>query len=164
MFTYAVKVDIGVSAKNNDDRALIGKELVVEGEISGSCCKSYISSAVFDGVSGMTMGYKAAETAAEYLKILDKESVSAFDIRKCIEEANIKIRTMQTVENIPKGMRTTIAGFYADEKHIIIYNAGDSRVYRFRYRFFTQLSKEHSLVQQMIDAEQIIIEEAKKTF
>ena len=45
-----------------------------------------ISSAVFDGVGGMAMGYKAAETAAEYLKILDKESISAFDIRKCIEQ------------------------------------------------------------------------------
>ena len=59
------------------------------------------------------------------------------------------------------GLRTTIAGIYTDSEKFFVYNAGDSRVYRFRYKYFTLLSKDHSLVQDLIDMGEVSFEDAK---
>jgi protein phosphatase len=161
MYTYAVKVDKGAYEENNDDRALVGSMLVTDGESGGSISSGTILAAVCDGVGGMAQGYRAATDTLECIKCLDREGVVSEDIRAAIEQANKQIRNTQNAENLQNGLRTTIAGIYASDNNLMVYNAGDSRVYRFRYRFMTQLSKDHSLVRDMLDIGEITEEEAK---
>lgn len=155
MFSYAGKVDIGIYEKSNDDRILIGSHLLTNGVFSGKTDNPYIIAAVCDGVGGLAQGYRAAMTTLEMFSHLDKPDVSSEIIKNVIETSNKRVRNIQSIENMHNGLRTTIAGVYADSDRFIVFNAGDSRVYRFRYRFFSQLSKDHSLVQDLVDMGEI---------
>ncbi|MCM1086643.1 MAG: SpoIIE family protein phosphatase [Muribaculaceae bacterium] len=161
MFSYAGKVDIGVYEKQNDDRLLIGSHILTDGEFSDSTEKDYIVATVCDGVGGMVEGYRAAMIALETCSHLNRPGVTTVDIKEMIEVSNRRIRNIQSMENLQNGLRTTIAGIYADKEHFIVFNAGDSRVYRFRFKYFTQISKDHSLVQELIDIGEITPDEAK---
>ena len=161
MFSYAGKVDIGVYEHQNDDRLLIGSHIITNGEFSGKTDNSYIVATVCDGVGGLAQGYRAAMTTLEVMSHFDRKGVSPDEIKDAIELSNRRIRNIQSIEALQNGLRTTIAGIYSDDEKFYVYNAGDSRVYRFRYKYFSQLSKDHSLVQDLIDMGEISIEEAK---
>ncbi len=161
MFSFAVKVDIGVYEESNDDRALIVNHIVTDGELCGKINHDHIVATICDGVGGLAQGYRAAMMTLETVSQLNAFGRSEEDIRQLIEAANQKIRQCQIDENLRNGLRTTIAGIYADASHFFVYNAGDSRVYRFRYKFFSQLSKDHSFVQDLVDMGKITPEEAK---
>lgn len=161
MYTYAAKVDIGVSEEQNDDRVLVASILLTDGEISGILDSENIIAAICDGVGGLAQGFRAAMTTLERVSHLNKTGISIDQIREAIEEANTRVRNIQSIENLHNAMMTTIAGVYSDGERFIVFNAGDSRVYRFRYKYFMQLSKDHSLVQDLIDLGEITPEEAK---
>lgn len=161
MYTYAVKVDLGVYEKQNDDRALIGPVLLTDGTLSGKTDREDLIAAVCDGVGGMAQGYRAATTVLEVFSHLNRPDVSCADIRESIEESNTRLRNLQRTENLFNGLRTTIAGIYTCKDRFIVFNAGDSRVYIFRYKYLMQLSKDHSLVQDLLDLGRITDEEAR---
>lgn len=162
MYRFSVKVDIGVSEETNDDRALVGSTIVSDGELHGQCDNEYIVASVCDGVGGLAKGYMAATKTLEEIKNLNQEDMTIDNIKKSIEIANNNVLQAQIDENMQHGMRTTIAGIYADKEKFYVYNVGDSRVYRFRFKYLMQLSKDHSLVQDLIDLGEITPEEAKK--
>jgi protein phosphatase len=161
MFSYAGKVDVGPYEESNDDRILIGSHLLIDGQFSGKTEKPYIVAAVCDGVGGLAQGNRAAMTTLEMFSHLDKPGISTETIKETIEVANKRIRNIQSMESLQDGMRTTIAGVYADDNRFIVYNAGDSRVYRFCYRYLNQLSKDHSYVQDLVDIGEITPEQVK---
>lgn len=161
MYSFAGKVDIGVYEHQNDDRLIIGSHILTEGEFSGNTDRSCIIAAVCDGVGGLAQGYRAAMTTLEVVSHLNRNDVTLEDIKDAIEISNKRIRNIQSVEGLQNGLRTTIAGIYSAENKFYVFNAGDSRVYRFRYRFFSLLSKDHSLVQDLIDMGKLSVEDAR---
>lgn len=161
MFTYSSKVDIGVYEEQNDDRAIVGPIILTDGEISGDIQKNHVIACICDGVGGLAHGNRAAMITLEVMSHLNRSAITSADILSSIEIANQRIRYTQSIENLQDGLRSTIAGIYADENRCYVFNAGDSRVYRFRYKYFTQLSKDHSLVQDMVDLGEITPDEAR---
>ena len=161
MYTYAMKVDIGVSEKQNDDRALLSDILLMGSCLSGKLEQDSVIAAVCDGVGGLEQGYRAAMCCLERISHLGKADITKEEIHEAIEEANVRIRNMQSMEKLHRGMMTTVAGIYANAEKFFVFNAGDSRVYRFRYKYLMQLSKDHSLVQDMMDMGEITPEEAR---
>lgn len=161
MYSFMGLVDKGVYEEQNDDRIIIGSHILTDDIYSGKTDRPYIVASVCDGVGGLAQGYRAAMTTLELFSHLNRSDVTETVISDYIEIANRRIRNIQCVENQQNGLRTTIAGVYADENRFIVFNAGDSRVYRFRYKYLSQISKDHSLVQDMIDIGEIDIEEAK---
>ena len=161
MYTYAMKVDIGVSEKQNDDRALLSDILLMGSCLSGKLEQDSVIAAVCDGVGGLEQGYRAAMCCLERISHLGKADITKEEIHEAIEEANVRIRNMQSMEKLHRGMMTTVAGLYANAEKFFVFNAGDSRVYRFRYKYLMQLSKDHSLVQDMMDMGEITPEEAR---
>ncbi len=160
MYTYGIKVDIGVEEHRNDDRAMAGTLLVEDGTVTGQIPEDYISAIVCDGVGGLADGYKASSLTLEKCKVLQKPGTTPDEILALIEECNRAIIEKRTAEGTT-GMMTTIAGIYADADHFYVYNAGDSRVYRQRHRYLMLLSKDHSLVQDLVDLGEITPEEAR---
>jgi PPM family protein phosphatase len=71
--------------------------------------------------------------------------------RKAINHANSDIYTMAHTEAECQGMGTTVVTglIYGDK--ITIGNVGDSRLYRLRSGELRQLTKDHSLIQELID-------------
>lgn len=160
MYRYAAISDIGPEFQTNDDRILIGNTLLHEGKISGISNESFLAAGVADGVGGLQMGYKAAEIALEYFSELNKPGIERTDIRNSVENANDAIISTQNAWQKPDGLRTTLAAVYLSDCSSYIINAGDSRVYRLRNGKLECLSKDHSVVQNLVDSGDISEEEA----
>ena len=161
MYTCAAKVDIGMSENHNDDRMLLGNNLIDSGTVTKRIEADPLLAAVCDGVGGRARGYAAAEITLRVLAVLNRTGVGEDTLRDAIEEANRRVRAYQQEENIPNGARTTLAGAYAEGNGLYVFHAGDSRVYRFRHKYVMQLTKDHSYVQDMIDLGELTAEQAK---
>ncbi|WP_027468949.1 Stp1/IreP family PP2C-type Ser/Thr phosphatase [Deefgea rivuli] len=69
----------------------------------------------------------------------------------------------QTAEQHPQcaGMGTTLVGALFYDNHLAVAHVGDSRAYRFRQQELTQLSRDHSFLQEQIDAGLLTAAEAR---
>ena len=72
-------------------------------------------------------------------------------LKKAINQANSTIYNMAQSEPMCKGMGTTIVAGLVQDDNIIIGSVGDSRLYRLRDTKFQQITKDHSLIQELID-------------
>lgn len=156
---YAVKVDIGVK-ETNDDRVLVSGRIVNESFISGECVLPDIA-VVCDGCGGYAGGDIAAQTVLELLQKEKSETLLdanylADVLDKCQEAVFRKKKEMPQFS----GMCTTIAGCIFGEEGMVIFHAGDSRVYRYDGINLAQMTVDHSVVQQMVDMGEITEKEA----
>ena len=102
--------------------------------------------AVCDGVGGEEAGECASLLAVETLSKHEGE-----DFLKYIDKANKNIcYEIKKQKGIRMG--STLALLTVEGNKAEIYNVGDSRIYIFREGKLKQLSKDHTRVQQMIDA------------
>ena len=119
--------------------------------------------AVADGMGGHNAGDLASKCTVE---ILEREIEESTDtnikdiIRQAIYKANEKIIEMAERDSKLEGMGTTLV--VATIVHNMIYfaNVGDSRLYLINHTI-TQLTKDHSLVEEMVRLGGIKPEEAR---
>lgn len=161
MYTYAAITDIGPYYEKNDDRILVADEVLSVGESSGSWEKEYFLTAICDGVGGLDCGYEAAQTGLLTIRELSGRHPDRSSIRSAVETANTDIRMQQEHRGLVDGMRTTLAGISVYGKDAYVFNAGDSRVYLYRKERIHRLSKDHSVVQELIDVGKLTEEEAR---
>ena len=161
MFVYSALVDIGVSEKHNDDRATVNGRMLDSGEICGSTEEGYILAAVCDGAGGVRQGGRAAHISAELISQENRSGLTAGELRAAIEDINRRILEISDKEDAKGELMTTVAGVYISGEDFMVFNAGDSRVYRLRGQYLRQLSKDHSYVQDLVDIGKITPEEAQ---
>lgn len=127
-----------------------------------------------DGMGGHTKGDVASETAVttviEYFKkhiaVIEKlykaedvDKVKEF-FKRAIANANEKVYQLSQREE--KGsMGTTLVMTYVMQDKALIANVGDSRVYLHRQEELSQLTTDHSYVQELVKMGVITREEAK---
>jgi serine/threonine protein phosphatase PrpC len=111
--------------------------------------------AVCDGVGGHEKGEVASRMACELLAIfaLD-DDVSAGDVVAVLHEIQEKL-----CAELGERAGTTVAGLALAGGRAVVFNAGDSRVYRLDEVKMTRLSYDHSLVQTMVNKGHISEEE-----
>jgi protein phosphatase len=120
---------------------------------------------VCDGMGGHAGGKEASELAVRtILEIVQaaSEKTSARDaLRVAIEEANRRVWSMSTKEG---GYRpgSTVVAVLAHPGGAEIAHVGDSRVYLVHSGAITQITKDHSMVQEMVDRNLIKAEDAAK--
>jgi len=90
---------------------------------------------------------------------LDRHSVL---IRDAVNGANSNIYKTAQEDERCQGMGTTVVTALAYNNRISIAHVGDSRLYRIRGDDFKQITKDHSLVQELIDRGIFSPEEAEK--
>ncbi|MCH9663181.1 MAG: protein phosphatase 2C domain-containing protein [Gammaproteobacteria bacterium] len=145
--------DIGLFRKNNEDNV--------------GCYGDLGLGVVADGVGGYLSGQIASQIAVDqiYKQVFNsvgwvaggfvdkKERLrrSGLLLRKSIENINTIIHQAARDEYRYRGMSTTIVAFLIFDNTISIAHVGDSRAYLFRDGRMSQLTKDHSLVQSMID-------------
>jgi len=107
-----------------------------------------------DGMGGHAGGAVAAELCANTIVKVLQESTET-DTQKAIAfaiaQANEVIHTRASTELSLKGMGTTCVVTVTDEQYIWFSHIGDSRLYQYSNNQLTQLTKDHSYVQQLID-------------
>jgi protein phosphatase len=123
--------------------------------------------AVADGMGGHAAGEVASRIAVEALATLAAQSPDRTeDVAEVLREANRRI--LQSQEDSPdqRGMGTTVAGLTVVDaggrEHWVVFNIGDSRVYRLADNRMSLVTRDHSEVRELMDAGLIDAAEAAR--
>ena len=117
---------------------------------------------VADGVGGGTAGGRASKYAVEHV-LHDYYHHDSEDLEERLSDAfrsaNRGVFDFASDLSSGKGVGTTLVAAITFGERLVIGNVGDSRAYRLRGNQVTQLTKDHSLVQQLLDAGELAPEE-----
>lgn len=112
--------------------------------------------AVADGLGGHAAGEVASGIAVEALRVLaDHDVAGPDDVVAAVAEANRRILAAQHAHREQRGMGTTVTGLaltVGPEPRWVVFNVGDSRVYRIDADGIEQLTRDHSEVRELVDA------------
>jgi protein phosphatase len=152
-FACAARTDVGVVRSGNEDSYLMADDrgLFV----------------VADGMGGHAAGEVASEMAARLVAETYRPARGMSDdelmaqMVSAIRAANAAIfeRTLQ--EHDKRGMGTTVTALALLPRRYLIGQVGDSRAYILRGTTLTQVTKDHSYVQEQVDAGRLSPEEAR---
>ena len=124
-----------------------------------------------DGMGGYNAGEVASSMATSFIKSelgrwLSEASLNASDtdVRRamdiCVDNANRAIFNAANSNPQYAGMGTTlVVGVFRDSR-LLMGHVGDSRAYRLRGSRLTQITHDHSLLQEQIDSGLITLEQA----
>jgi protein phosphatase len=152
-FACAARTDVGVVRSGNEDSYLMADDrgLFV----------------VADGMGGHAAGEVASEMASRLVAETYRPARGMSDdelmaqMVSAIRAANAAIfeRTLQ--EHDKRGMGTTVTALALLPRRYLIGQVGDSRAYVLRANTLTQITKDHSYVQEQVDAGRLSPEEAR---
>ncbi|HET8862672.1 MAG TPA: Stp1/IreP family PP2C-type Ser/Thr phosphatase [Solirubrobacterales bacterium] len=131
----AFRTDTGRQRSENEDSLFVRAPIFV----------------VADGMGGAQAGEVASKTAADaFDRDLPEASPEQF-LRETIEAANRRIHELARADPSRAGMGTTITAAIVDaqKEEVGIGHVGDSRAYRLRRGRLEQLTRDHSLVEEM---------------
>ncbi len=151
------RTDVGLVRDNNQD--------------SYSVCElenGAVLAVVCDGMGGAAEGALASTEAVRVIKdrISEKyyEGMSDISIRSlmisAVEKANKFIYDLSQTNEKYEGMGTTVVALLAVDNEAYIAHAGDSRAYKISNGEINQLTRDHSVVQRMLENGEITAEEA----
>ena len=153
MRSYGV-TDIGRNRNTNQDYIFYSDEPV------GMLPNLYI---VADGMGGHNAGdYASSFSVNRFVELVREREDShiVLAMREAIEIVNEELFIKGTVEEECKGMGTTFVAAVVDGNIMYIMNIGDSRLYVVD-RELTQVTMDHSLVEELIRSGELNREEAK---
>jgi protein phosphatase len=113
--------------------------------------------AVADGLGGHAAGEVASRLAVEALAELDEHPPTRpEDVAGALADANRRIQEGQGQERGQRGMGTTATGLALASveggERWVVFNIGDSRVYRVADGHIAQVTRDHSEVRALMDA------------
>jgi protein phosphatase len=122
---------------------------------------------VADGMGGHAAGEVASRIAVEALGHLVEHPPSRpEDVARVLHAANDGILRSQERDPQQRGMGTTVTGLTVlddgGREHWLVFNIGDSRVYRVAGDRLSQITRDHSEVRELLDAGLIDEEEAAR--
>ncbi|MBE6918192.1 MAG: Stp1/IreP family PP2C-type Ser/Thr phosphatase [Ruminococcaceae bacterium] len=130
---------------------------------------SFTSAIVCDGMGGVAGGRLASSIAVERfqneIEQVLQESMSLQQIGQAadyaVSLANDAIRKRAAEEAAYQHMGTTLVCALARDKQVVIINVGDSRAYHISRDGIRQISRDHSLVEVLVERGDLTPEEAK---
>jgi protein phosphatase len=119
--------------------------------------------AVADGMGGAQAGEVAARIAAESFDThLGDSGTPGERLTRVATEANRRIFELSHEDASHSGMGTTLTGALVSEDEVTIVHVGDSRAYLFRDGELRQLTRDHSLVEELRRRGRLTSEEAEE--
>lgn len=144
---YSAATDVGRVRTVNEDSFLVAPPVFV----------------VADGMGGYELGDVASAIVVEEFEALrDCAVVEPSDLESCISRARARIRALATDTTAPGS--TVLAAAYVEQSargYWVIAHEGDSRAYQWNRGDLTRITKDHSIVQELIDEGRITDEEAQ---
>ncbi len=160
---YSCDSHIGKVRKNNEDYCM--------GEVIETSFGSVGIFALADGMGGHNKGEVASKLAVEniihFLKenLLQSSNIKIDYIDDIIKQAYNNVNLLiynESISNIEyEGMGTTLTIAIVYKDMLYVANVGDSRCYLLQKSEFNQITKDHSVVQELIEANIITKDEAK---
>jgi PPM family protein phosphatase len=137
--------DLGRQRQGNEDNLFVRAPLFV----------------VADGMGGAQAGEVASEMAVESFDAGLPGGEPAAGLVKVIEEANRRIHDRSRAEAKRAGMGTTVTAAYVGEQEVTIAHVGDSRAYLLRDGELIRLTRDHSLVGELVARGKLTEEQAE---
>jgi serine/threonine protein phosphatase PrpC len=138
VLSWAARTDVGHRRAANEDSVVVGLPIF----------------AVADGMGGHAAGDRASAAIATRLSKETGPFAELPAIEQAFIDAGAEIDALS--EGIPLGVGTTVTGaalvFDQPEPSFLVFNIGDSRVYRFERNELSQVTVDHSVVQELVDA------------
>ena len=146
---YAARSDLGLGPKSrNEDSGYAGPNLLV----------------LADGMGGHAAGDVASSMIVGELAPLDEEDVTADQAIPLLEEAlhsaNAHLTKAMRENSDLAGMGSTTIVMLRTGNKLAMAHIGDSRAFMLRGDTFSQITKDHSFVQQLVDEGRISKEDA----
>ncbi len=148
-YTFCAQTDAGRTRKNNEDSVVFDEATHL--------------AVLADGMGGYNAGEVASGMATAFIKtelvrwLLEAgEQAQPGQVRRaieiCVHNANLSIFNSAASNPHYAGMGTTLVmGVFRGSK-LLLAHVGDSRCYRLRGQELAQITKDHSLLQEQIDA------------
>jgi PPM family protein phosphatase len=142
--------DVGRVRQMNEDRYLADERIF----------------AVADGVGGHQAGEVASQTSVEtLLRAFSEGEHTTEGLVHAVEEANAAVWQLAQGSREKRGMGTTLTALAlvqeAGEEQLALANVGDSRAYILQQGELTQLTEDHSLVEEMVREGKLTAAEAQ---
>ena len=147
-----IRSDVGVGRSLNEDYAAYIEE------------EDYKLYVVADGMGGHNAGEVASEMAVNAVKLYVKDNYKRDGsnvLENAILFANEKIYDKARCGSEYKGMGTTLVAALVYEDNVIVANVGDSSCFGIIGNDIIKITKDHSLVQELIDSGSITEEEGR---
>lgn len=157
-FNYAVLTDTGRTRAHNEDAVAIVPS-----------CRLVV---LADGMGGYAAGEVASDIAVSVITDVIQQHFLHQPIVPdelwqvlvdAVLEANTAIIAAALDEPTYRGMGATLVAGLFDQDRLIVAHAGDSRAYRLRNGMLTVITRDHSVLQERIDAGLITVEQARSS-
>lgn len=148
--------DIGLIREINQDYLYVSEDPV------GNLPNLFI---VADGMGGHKAGEYASRLAVESIvgQVSESSKENPIEILdRAVCEANKLLLEYADSDSEMKGMGTTVVVATLFDRHLIVGNVGDSRLYVVSDAKATQITEDHSLVQEMVRMGQLDAEAARE--
>ena len=128
---------------------------------------TYGLAVVCDGMGGANGGRQASSMVVETIKrMVETEPFDGSDIRSffqnMIDTSNRLVYEAAEEDNLLAGMGTTLVMAFVNDKKAYFANVGDSRGYYITNGSISQITKDHSAVQELVDSGHLTERQAKK--
>ncbi|HEY4158541.1 MAG TPA: protein phosphatase 2C domain-containing protein, partial [Polyangiaceae bacterium] len=167
------RTDVGQIREHNEDNFLVADltrktRSLMEGDREQLVAQRGTVMGVCDGMGGAAAGEVASQLAVDiiYEKLASAEPPKSHDdlarrLVHAVEEAGIRIFNEARADRTRRGMGTTSTIATLLDARLFVAQVGDSRAYILRSGKLTQVSRDQSLVNQLIEAGQLTEEEAE---
>lgn len=144
---YSARSDVGLVRQGNEDSGYAGGHMLV----------------VADGMGGHAAGELASATVIAMFAELDREPPGdqvLTAMADAVDEAHDELGRIIASSPDFAGMGTTVTAMSWEGDRVALAHVGDSRAYLLRDGELTQLTKDHTFVQTLVDSGRITYEEA----
>ena len=157
---FAALTDIGKYRTLNEDLYFVDEEIglfVIADGVGGHDAgdvASRIAVAVFQEWADERYGVPADSLETSPARKLTT-------LKELTTEANRRVHERSLTRDFSNGMGTTLIGAFITSSELIYAHVGDSRLYILRDGILNQISRDHSLVQRLVDAGKLTPQEAR---
>jgi len=137
---YALRSDVGLLREGNEDSAYAGPRLL----------------AIADGMGGHAAGEVASAVAISAIAPLDRQNLSTSNdmlagLAAAVAAARDTLHDMSLSDPSVEGMGTTLTALLWAGAEVAVCHIGDSRAYLLRDGDLYQITRDHTLIQSLVD-------------
>jgi serine/threonine protein phosphatase PrpC len=161
LLQFAGLTDVGLLRANNQDRWGADEDQALFMVADGVACST-------DGALAAALVVELLPTyVARHLKPDDNADEAGAAVRagllgRAVIEYCNDFRAYTNTDERAAGANTTVVAAVVSGSHALLAHLGDSRAYLYRDQTLQQLTRDHSVIQDLIDANEVTLEEAER--
>jgi PPM family protein phosphatase len=160
----AARTDPGPVRENNEDNFFVDAEaglfMVADG-MGGHASGEVASAMAIEGMGQVLLGTLDPEETRLDRTAMDDDDATRERLRYAMNQSSLRIRAAAVADPRHGGMGTTLAVLMVTDDVAHLGHVGDSRIYLFRDQQLLRLTRDHTVVQQEIDAGRLTPELAR---